>query len=139
MREIKFRAWTIQLFADSVFKTEMVFPKLIENVTGWPLNVSGIAEDSLTLEGWNEAYIMQYVGVKDLNGKDIYEGDIVVGYPPSYRDKVKGVVEFHSMCFVFNGKTEKGEWWLDTISNKNILQAQVEVIGNIYENKDLIP
>lgn len=82
--------------------------------------------------------LMQFTGLKDVNGVEIYEGDIVIGKEPYYHTNVKGVVEYGALAFAFVGRAEDGERWCDTITNPNITEADVKVIGNIYENPELL-
>ena len=113
VREIKFRAW------DEIDK---------KMITGFVLGsvCSGDGFDS----DWE---VMQYTGCKDKNGKEIYEGDIVKydGYYVGdyWTEKGQDKVEYDDGCY-FGGS---GELDSAAINNKNI-----EIIGNIYENKDLI-
>ena len=78
--------------------------------------------------------IMQSTGIKDKNGKEIYEGDIVRfaltdGF--NYVMNEDGVVTYKLGAFyVVNGLTE----YLISDINTN----EVEVIGNIYENPELL-
>lgn len=86
--------------------------------------------------------IMQFTGMKDKNGNKIYEGDILMSVPFTgcYHPN-KQIVDFYGMSFVFRGITKNASPHTDytsgTITNENMKQDNtVEVIGNIYENKE---
>ena len=91
----------------------------------------------------DENTIGQYTGLKDENGKEIYEGDIIdfsydmfVGNFDTFI--AKGVVVFDEGAFYVelfeNERTTKDEAYLLYSINTDT----IEVIGNIYENKDLL-
>lgn len=86
-----------------------------------------------------EVNMQQCTGLKDKNGKLIYEGDIV-----KFKDQIKingskthiSAVEFNEQ---FNTYMYHAECMgLYTINKAQNEQFDVEVIGNIYENKDLL-
>ena len=75
--------------------------------------------------------IQQYTGLKDKNGTDIYEGDIVKATSDQFvNENFIGKVIFDEGCFLtwINKNDIRGIWGEDDI----------EVIGNIFENKDLL-
>jgi len=80
--------------------------------------------------------LMQYTGLKDKNGREIYEGDIVKWqsvYVGVYVTEV-GVVDFQHGCFGIKYKSHNGTNVFWSFTGKEDL----EVIGNIYESPELI-
>jgi len=124
MREIKFRAW---------YQDKM-----------WPINIIRYAEyDGLHLVTYVTDYLdnakeipasdvrlMQYTGLKDKNGKEIYEGDILdspltlTPFTVSWK-KRRGLM-WHN----------KSQTWSEYLGNRDT--TRYEVIGNIYENPELL-
>jgi uncharacterized phage protein (TIGR01671 family) len=110
MREIKFRAW------DTRFNDMHYYPEIHQ----WNLNMPDLEEITL----------MQYTGIKDKNGKEIYEGDIVKcdGY---YEDIY--VCKYGRASFVLG--VQQGNFGLSIVMQDSY---QMEIIGNIYENPELL-
>jgi len=120
MKEIKFRAWDKE-------KKEMreVTSLNFYDEYMW-VDETPMTGDRLPLE---TTPLMQYTGLKDKNGKEIYEGDIV-----SWGESPKMFIKFGEGMFEFwETETEKAYHW--GIWN---IHKELEVIGNIYENKDLL-
>ena len=91
--------------------------------------------------------IMQYTGIKDKNGKEIYEGDILVYKFKSYfsgsNQVAYYIVKYEDGMFCiyveeFNDNNQK-EWVQeDRLCESLIKIDKLEVIGNIYENPELL-
>ena len=123
MREIKFRAWCTEL---KDFQTDsdgdsggITLEEMVEMhiVTQAPLPKTAI--------------LMQYTGLKDKNGKEIYEGDIVNAWyeeDGGYNSKDKGEVVYRWQDSMFALKPAF------PLSQYH----KFEIIGNIYENKELL-
>jgi len=115
MREIKFRAW------DTMFN----YGKggMIE----WD-NLKSQLESCFRSPVREEVILMQYTGLKDKNGKEIYEGDIVNYILDGQPLIMNGVITWNENRTSFYGECNER---FDLFRHKDV---QYEVIGNIYEN-----
>lgn len=83
--------------------------------------------------------VMQFTGLKDRTGVEIYEGDIVnygIGYKGANQRQQAGVVVWESAGAYFRIKdssSDTGNSWSAYLD-----ELWCEVIGNVYENKDLL-
>ena len=82
---------------------------------------------------FEEVEFMENTGLKDKNGKYIYEGDIVT---------VNGtwdcIIEYNQSSCAFVLKSIDSRWNTGYFSNYDDIEEMLEVIGNIYENKELM-
>lgn len=118
MREIKFRAY-VKIFRRMVYSTDLNYKIIIGNGDESYIVVS--EDDSICA---NDIELMQYTGNKDINGKEIYEGDLVKA-TWSGRSIVLPVSFF------------RNAWRLDRVFMLHEVDT-LEVIGNIYEMPELL-
>jgi uncharacterized phage protein (TIGR01671 family) len=126
MREIKFRAWdkkkNLMLYEfDLIGNGDFSLAKAFLHLQDYGIN--DFVEDFI---------LMQYTGLKDKNGKEIYEGDILNmtyhGSVSIVEPEIKGVIGFERGSFII----EENGFALGKIGRS------LEVIGNIYENPELL-
>lgn len=72
----------------------------------------------------------QYTGLADKNGKKIFEGDVVVVYDAYCNETVVGIVYFDDGSFCIRDA--------DCTSYDRWMRYRIEVIGNIYDNPELM-
>ncbi|HEU6713249.1 TPA: YopX family protein [Streptococcus pneumoniae] len=88
---------------------------------------------------FDEIELMQSTGLKDKNGKEIFEGDIV--RTTRFLGRADEIGGFYGYDKEFIGivKQLEGSWVIDTGSDAVCLWTEIEeneIIGNIYENKE---
>lgn len=130
-REIKFRAWDKKLedYVD-VFVIDFENRSAICEHSEFGIS-NPVDLDNLILE--------QFTGLKDRNGKDIYEGDILAWHSNIYRKQDWiGLVKYRGAGFVVQESSRSFSTpdWLETACNKDA--NIIEVIGNIHENPELL-
>lgn len=123
-REIKFRAWLKEekkmVNVETIDFTDKSMQHLEKNeiIDAYLLRTTFLEDIEL----------MENTGVKDKNGKEIYEGDIIIcKYGPEITMEVKWVDEGFRTLGKYNGENYVG-----------YVKNSAEVIGNIYENHKLL-
>jgi len=115
-REIKFRAWDSiagQMWEDVYFDGGHIY------------TIGPDGENASTMPRWDDNALMQFTGLLDKNGKEIFEGDIIIwqdtgsNYPNIMHKKE--VVQWGNIGW---------DGFSPIYEN--------EVIGNIYENKEIL-
>ena len=120
-RPIKFRAWDLK-------NKKFLSPDDIDvNISlGWGMTKNAFEIKVKGLMGFpEETLLMQFTGRHDKNGKEIFEGDIVQAFG---QPETRGTVEWLSWGFTL--KHFKSPDFSRPI--------EVEVLGNIYENPELL-
>lgn len=72
----------------------------------------------------------QYTGIKDKNGKEIFEGDVVISVSDQYFKQDEIVWEGYNMGWEIG---KKDSWKL-----RSPMGSKTEILGNIYENPELL-
>jgi len=121
MRELKFRAW--DLSKKKILYDEEISGYLCYFFVGYT-DCSGCAKEK-------DCELMQYTGLKDKNGKEIYEGDIVTWQ--SRNEKCISEVYYSRGQFCVDPEHKKDWYQLEAY-----LDQDMEIVGNIYENPKLL-
>lgn len=123
-RELKFRAWAIG--SNKMLHDVGVHPSISMANEGYDPGEPGW----LTVSPRMESYVvMQYTGMKDDEGKEMYEGDVVEMDDDG--DLITGPIEFETDSWWIGGQIE------DSLASK-LEDYGLKVIGNIHQNPELI-
>lgn len=133
-REIKFRAWLkddkrmVEVRSIDFHEEGNIITVNYNDIFGFEFNE-------------NEIELMQYTGLKDKNGKEIYEGDII-----DIHQTVNGqsvfVIEVTNTGLVIPryafDKNYKYEYNIRELLEFDEYDKEIEIIGNVWENKELL-
>ena len=121
MRDIKFRVWDNE--RNAMFNSKSVDIDFFEGKI--EITSDTIRYDEVYTDEIKDFELMQYVGCKDKNNKEIYEGDIV-----KTKEHIGQIIYSKGMFFI----DVKGDFYLPIYNVSEFM----EVIGNIYENPELL-
>ena len=126
MREIKFRAW------DSKHKGMDDYFFISSDGDVFDGAERTYNTPNLEIERVDNLEIMQYTGLKDKNGKEIYEGDVVsckghnckITYRTNFCDYTIEMIRFGGRLL--------------NLTKANITKNKLEIIGNVHQNPELL-
>lgn len=139
MRTIKFRVY-------STYERQMIYEDLYDYLS---IDSNGQLNNSA---GLGEFHIMQFTGLHDKNGKEVYEGDVVrilyTDWASKTNEKMSlddykksishfGYVVYDNAEYSINIKSKKyNDYYNSSIHHGT--HGEIEIIGNIYENPELL-
>lgn len=141
----KFRAWGVERYpglkqpASKMHRNVSVVTTYPEGITFILTNFSMWGDDEYSGSIIDDAILMQSTGLKDKNGKEIFEGDIITD------GHTLGVLRNHqTLGFYMVDEKGKENFLSDTVDTegfeeaKEFMKNSIKIIGNIYENPELL-
>lgn len=123
MKEIKFRLWD-KLGNKIVTPNKNIYLNLLGQV------VTDNPENGEIIPFKNDTYeLSQFTGLQDVNGKEVYEGDILVSTSEKNGNVYKIIYDTDLCSFMLSFKT---------LAHYIESHSELKIIGNIYENPELL-
>jgi uncharacterized phage protein (TIGR01671 family) len=127
MKHAKFRAW------DNVNKQMFDVIKMTFSADGIKVGVGYISNPNCGITYRKDIILIQFTGLIDKNGVEVYEGDIVNVLNYLNGEIWEGHTHYDEVVFL-NGRFDiKNPWCHESLQSNT-----VEVIGNIHENPELL-
>jgi len=132
--KIKFRAWDnvaeeMHYCGENI---DVIFALGSEGIEC--TDIRGVAPSGDGVSSMDHLKYMQYTGLKDKNGKDIYEGDILT----DHGDEGPLYIEYSEERASFDFVDNFDQFGIVRYATFQISYEQFEVIGNVYENPELL-
>lgn len=127
MRDIKFRIW------DTENKEMLKVQELDFEPTFYDGRIAIRPDQYNDYFDTEDMILMQYTGLHDKNGKEIYEGDIL-----RFNEVDTAIVEWNEKYAYFMVRPIQDCYFDSDVLGHAIEYNNVEIIGNIYENEDLL-
>ncbi|WP_162986466.1 YopX family protein [Virgibacillus sp. Bac332] len=136
MREIKFRAWNKDqeiMCYDDEDRTKEYMDGILSTRIG--LINSWLSTPEYEFDYRSLYEVMQYTGLKDKNGKEIYEGDLITLTDPYINQEAIGVAKIVFSYDYVGGWVAEANYRHLNIGTRTHM---ISVVGNIYENPELL-
>jgi uncharacterized phage protein (TIGR01671 family) len=135
-RQLKFRVW-------DKLAERMIYPHN-DNQQHFIIDLNGRFHNLQNGSGGDDYVIQQYTGLNDINGKEVYDGDLVELHTAA-NDHAIGVKGNHCGLYemywdrYYKLKTIKPNWFfVPTFEGPAADYNIMKVVGNIFENKELL-
>ncbi len=142
MREIKFRIWDKEYEEFSNWTNrDPFFDVTSGKIFFWERvkREDGTYAPDVVLEEVGDRFILQqFTGLKDRNGKDIYEGDFIQYNQQSSYDGINFETIWSDAALGWIFKSKSGDCLVNEKTPNGYRYEFIEVIGNIFENKELL-
>lgn len=142
MRTLKFRAWDKK--RKRLYKVLHLHLASFEGPWATVEGFDVIAQSEVNIQIQpKDIELMQFTGLLDKNGKEIFEGDIIKG---NYRNAEAGLVVWKDYGYGYGTNEEVLAGWIIKCGNResqirvwmHVVGCGCEIIGNIYESPELV-